>query len=167
MDFELWLDESGDFENDAKAVNAGKKPSLIGGLLVKKGTFSEVAINTVIPESFHATKEKNPVIVARKFKSICDIIFKDADNRFVVFNNEEKILILDNNLTYQNILIEGIVKLLNWMKIEYQHFHLDMIIANRVDTTTGRKKDRERCSSVRNRKKIERKTYVGRISKYY
>lgn len=34
--FELWLDESGDFENQHELEGTTRKPSLIGGFLVEE-----------------------------------------------------------------------------------------------------------------------------------
>lgn len=39
--YELWLDESGEFENDKKNVEKNFQPSLIGGVLFEKGKFSK------------------------------------------------------------------------------------------------------------------------------
>lgn len=131
--FELWLDESGDFENDEQKVKKGFNCSFVGGILVEKGAITNNDINLLLRDDFFHCCEKND-------KSEQFEIFKKItgyDCRFVVFSNKECIYTVDNNLTYQNIICEGIVRLMKNLKSTYREIHLDIIIANRVDTTIG------------------------------
>lgn len=131
--FELWLDESGDFEKDADKVKRGLNCSFVGGILTEKGAITNNDINNLIKSDFFHCCEKNDK--CEQFE-----IFRkmtDYNCRFVIFNNTECIYTVDNNLTYQNIICEGIVKLLKNLKGTYGEVHLDILIANRVDTTLG------------------------------
>lgn len=131
--FELWLDESGDFKKDADKVKKGFNCSFVGGVLSEKGTITSNDINNLITSDyFHCCEKKDK---SEQF----DIFRKIAHHncRFVVFNNTECIYTVDNNLTYQNIICEGIIKLLKSLKGAYGDIHLDILIANRVDTTSG------------------------------
>ena len=134
--FELWLDESGDFENDRKKASRGKSPSLSGGLLIENNSFGSAEINYVIPEDFYHSVESGDAF--DRFIKIAEKLYKNRDNRIVVFSNRECIMILDNNLTYLNILSEGILQLIRHLKAQYGEIFLKVIIANRVNTTTGR-----------------------------
>lgn len=134
--FELWLDESGDFENDNRKTGAGVNPSLIGGLLIENNTFPDSFINAILPESgtYHSVDENDQL---DRFRLIDEKLFKNAANRIVVFSNQERIMVLDNNLTYLNIISEGILQLIKRLKAQYGEISLKAIIANRVNTTTG------------------------------
>lgn len=131
--FELWLDESGDFENDAEKMSKGFNCSFVGGILTEKGTISGSDINILIRNDyFHCCETKDKSEQFGIFKKITEY-----NCRFVIFSNTECIYTVDNNLTYQNIICEGIVKLLKYLKGKYGEIHLDILIANRVDTTLG------------------------------
>lgn len=134
--FELWLDESGDFNNDAKKAGNGANPSLVGGLLIEHNTFPESYINAILPEAgtYHSVNENDQL---DRFKMIDERLCKNEVNRIVVFSNQECIMILDNNLTYLNIISEGILQLIKHLKAQYGEIFLRVIIANRVNTTTG------------------------------
>ena len=141
IEFELWLDESGDFENDEAKIHRGEPPSLIGGLLVEKGTFSDRAIDAIIPEgSTHSTTWSTEEKLKR-FDRIEQKLHAGKNNRFVFFTNREGIMVIDNNLTYQNVIIEGILQLVKELMKKYGYdMRLTVVIANRVDTTTGKDK---------------------------
>lgn len=134
--FELWLDESGDFENDAEKTGKGKTPSLVGGLLIESNSFPDSYINAVLPESgtYHSVNENDQL---ERFKKINELLYKNEFNRIVVFSNQERIMILDNNLTYLNVITEGVFQLIKHLKAQYGDVFLRVIAANRVNTTTG------------------------------
>ena len=46
--FELWLDESGEFDNDKQKARRGMSVSHIGGLLVESGTFPLSQVERII-----------------------------------------------------------------------------------------------------------------------
>lgn len=134
--FELWLDESGDFDNDASNGRRGSNPSLVGGLLIENNTFQTLYIDTIIPESgtYHSVNETDQL---DRFRMIEERLFRNEANRFVVFSNQECIMVLDNNLTYLNVISEGILQLIKRLKAQYGEIFLRVIVANRVNTTTG------------------------------
>ncbi len=134
--FELWLDESGDFDNDAQKARNGAKPSLVGGLLVENNTFPASCINAILPEAgtYHSVNERDQL---ERFRLMEEKLYQNESNRIVVFSNQECIMILDNHLTYLNIICEGILHLLRRLKAQYGEIFLKVVIANRVDTTTG------------------------------
>ena len=134
--FELWLDESGDFTNDRKKVERGEKPSLIGGLLIENNTFADQEISMIIPEegTYHSVDMRDQL---DRFRKIDERLFRNPANKLVVFSNQECIMILDNNITYQNIMSQGILQILKYLNAQYGDVFLRVVIANRVDTTTG------------------------------
>lgn len=130
--FELWLDESGDFENDAKKIKKGFNCSFVGGILSEKGALNGIANELIKSDRFHCCENSDKSEQFEIFKRLAEL-----ECRFVIFSNTECIYTVDNNLTYQNIICEGIVKLLKYLKGKYGEIHLDILIANRVDTTLG------------------------------
>ena len=158
--YELWLDESGDFNNDQNKTRSDANPSLIGGLLIENRTFPDSYVNSILPEegTYHSVNENDQLV---RFRQIEEKIFKNAFNRFVVFSNQERIMILDNNLTYLNIISEGILQLIKHLKAQYGEIYLRVIIANRVDTTTGQRPENSVVSSNEYIKRLKEKLLVG------
>ena len=78
--FELWLDESGDFNNDLQKAGSGANPSLVGGLLIENNTFPESYINAIIPESgtYHSVNENDQL---DRFKMIDERLYKNEANQ--------------------------------------------------------------------------------------
>jgi len=130
--FELWLDESGDFLYDDLDLN--KKPSLVGGVLVKKGNLSEQFLRELFTNKagttfIHSTELKN------NFGNIaCNILTEIQDKiyKFICFKNTERVLNVTRDETYLNILSEGINKLMQILLAEYGEVELDVLIAVRV-----------------------------------
>ncbi len=131
--FIMYLDESGSFKKDKDSVKRGKNPSLIGGVLFEENNFTLNHINQIIgTESIHCTEDKD---VEKQFQRFMQI---NANNvQLILFQNTECIWILDNNLTYLNIMTEGIIKTLTYLKQKYGDILLKVLIANRVDTTAN------------------------------
>lgn len=126
--FELWLDESGEFDNDRQKARKGMSVSHIGGLLTESGTFPMSRVERIIQEAFfHSTEESNTDLQFARFQKLVK-----TDARFVLFQNEECILVLDHNLTYQNMMAEGLIKLIKRLKSEYGDISLRVLIANRI-----------------------------------
>lgn len=160
--FELWLDESGDFDNDAQKIGNGAKPSLVGGLLIENNTFPDSYIDAVIPESrtYHSVNEKDQL---DRFRRIEEKLYKNPSNRIVVFSNQECIMILDNHLTYLNIICVGILQLMKRLKVQYGEIFLRVIIANRVDTTTGLNPSQSVVPSGEYEKRLKEKLLVASL----
>lgn len=137
-EFDLWLDESGDFNNDSKKVKNGYNPSLIGGVLIEKGKLSESQVKGIIgTETFHCKDMHTSAEIEEQFIRFKKIAEKDL--KIVIFNNEECIMILDNNITYQNIMAEGILQLLGHLKTIYVDVKLNIFLDRRRDTTKAEK----------------------------
>ena len=150
--FELWLDESGDFSNDQRKVERNEKPSLVGGLLIENNTFADQEISMILPEAgtYHSVDMKDQLA---RFRKIDERLFRNPANRLVVFSNQECIMILDNNITYLNIISKGILQILKYLNALYGDVFLRVVIANRVDTTTG---EDPTVSVVRNEEYVKR-----------
>lgn len=125
----LYLDESGDFTHDEKAKwNKEWSPSLIGGILLKNTIPTIKKKNLFEYEDSHCKEEKADVVFS-KFEAVDEL-----NPKYIIFSNEECIKVINNNLTYQNIMAEGIIQLLTKLKAEEENgqIFLDVYIARRI-----------------------------------
>lgn len=130
IELELWLDESGDFESDYKKH---LNPSLVGGVLVKKGDITEETAREMIGKDYvHYNEEQGSKNIELLEK------IKFANGNFVIFENEERVQIIDGDTTYLNVLAEGIIRLLLHLSAIHGDFKLNILIATRKNTVEGR-----------------------------
>ncbi len=130
-ELELWLDESGDFLSDNAKMYYN--PSLVGGVLLRKGTLNDTEIKSIIgKDRIHFTEEDGA------YNTAVMSALSDRDVNFIVFENHERLLILDSDTTYLNILTEGIIQLLLKLSAKYGDFELDILVATRKNTVQGR-----------------------------
>ncbi|SOC19505.1 hypothetical protein SAMN05880501_1119 [Ureibacillus xyleni] len=131
MRFELWLDESGDFEKNDQ--NLRLNPSLVGGVLVRNSSIDECEAENILGKTFvHFTDESGDFNIS-KLKAL-----KERDAEFVIFQNAERVMIIDSNTTYLNVLSEGIIQLLLQLSAAYGDFELDILVATRKNVVEGR-----------------------------
>lgn len=128
--FEIWLDESGDFVSDIE--NQKLNPSLVGGLLIKVGIIDEVEAGKILDKEYVHFNEENGGVSIEVLRRIAQY-----SGDFVVFENRERLLIIDSDVTYLNILSEGIIKLLLFLNAKHGDFELDIRVATRKNTVKG------------------------------
>ncbi|MCB2289409.1 hypothetical protein LGK97_06470 [Clostridium sp. CS001] len=129
--FELWLDESGDFStNDMELKN---NPSLVGGVLSEKG-----AITIEELKELYISKSGSTTIHLNEMKEnvgcfVCDVLndLTDKVEAFVIFENTERLLNINEDDTYLNVLSQGVVKLYEELVIKYEDIELEVLIAVR------------------------------------
>ncbi|MDU1443560.1 MAG: hypothetical protein E6916_08600 [Clostridium cochlearium] len=135
MEFELWIDESGDFEELENRDKKYLEGSLVGGVLCKKSQSQSLLneLKNLLGEKSHANeidRDKRAEYTLPKLKYI-----KGRGVRFVVFHNDNKRYIVDSVSTYLNVFSEGIGKLSKELVEEYENVKLNIIYAQRKDTT--------------------------------
>jgi len=181
--YSLYLDESGNF---GAGHESGQpiKDCLVGGILIKeKDVDNEAGVVESLFSSwerlftgekenlrrylFHATElyqnDKNPESTLN-----AEVIYhvlrdsKDRLGKFVIFDDQERLKIIDTDATYLNILTEGIIQLLK---------RLVFSTGDPVDLTCviGKRKDTEKETnpgqySEGNQFYIARREYVSRIN---
>lgn len=129
MHLELWLDESGDFESDYKTH---LNPSLVGGVLIKKGRITNELAHQIIGKDYvHFNQEP-----AEYHLQILEKV-KKHQVEFVIFQNKERLMIIDSDTTYLNVLAEGIIQLLLQLSASIGDFELDIMVATRKNTVKG------------------------------
>ena len=125
--FELWLDESGDFENDKDMM---KNPSLVGGILVEKNS-SDISgmIDIIGSDQIHMNEIKGPGASEYALDVLEKIRQKGGE--IVIFENAERLEIVNSTRTYLNIISEGIIKLIQLLSASYESVELNVIVAVR------------------------------------
>jgi hypothetical protein len=124
----LYLDESGDFATDGSMRD---NPSLVGGYLKYDTAMSdEEAEKLCSGKPIHCCKL--PVnIFALTAISVLPAM-KEQGCHFVLFENKERLEILDGDTTYLNIISEGVVQLMQLLKSRYGEIDFNLVVAQRV-----------------------------------
>lgn len=104
--FDLFLDESGCFEDERVDTSRPTEVSLVGGLLIDHGLLTDELIRELLPQRIHCCEQYK--------KSYLDALQKVLEHggRLVVFENRERLKVVNGDTTYLNIVSEGLVKLL-------------------------------------------------------
>ncbi len=137
--FELYLDESGSFIEEEKA----KSPSLIGGILVKNEPLESKKADDIMKEvkSLVGDDYVHITDLSKKDKRLSGSIaltamkkIKEIPSHFVIFENRELLDFQDDKILYLNMMVEGILNLLEKLSLEKKdELSLDVIIAVRRD----------------------------------
>lgn len=130
INYDLYIDESGDFEDQSSHNRKnGTAPSLVGGLLCPSPAINQKFLDS-IPEHIHATEsylKEEYFTLLRNMKII--------GGKFVIFENTERIQVVNGDITYLNIISEGIVKLLQQLAVNHpdDKINLNILVARRVN----------------------------------
>lgn len=126
MSFDVYLDESGNFETDTTSRNSS--PSLVGGLLIPSKKINETYLNELVPASIHS---KDDTDKTKHFPLLQQL--RDNEGHFLIFHNEERLRVVNGDMTYLNILSEGLVQLMRNLRVKYpdDEIEINAIIANR------------------------------------
>ena len=137
--FELYLDESGKFINEDKAIT----PSLIGGLLVRKDDLSLKKADDImkeaiknVPGNYVHINDISKKDLKLSGKVAVDIMqkIKNIPAYVVIFSNKELLDFKDDKLLYLNIMAEGIINLLEKLSLEKSDaIELNVVAAVRRD----------------------------------
>ena len=134
--YELWLDESGTFQNEKQLKSENKYASLIGGLLVEKEEVEKIDFNDLLNGSIgHATD-----MCRADKKSVILPILETMQNKYnakqVFFENA---LYEDENTNrqlYLRMMAEGLLQLIQTLNAKNESVKLKVIIARRQDVQT-------------------------------
>lgn len=137
--YELYLDESGQFIDEEKAIS----PSLIGGILVKKGDITIDGAQNIMKEvieKVHGNYVHINDLVNQDKKLAGKVALNIIENlrkipaNLVIFENNELLDFKDDKLLYLNIITEGIINLLEKLSLEKSDtVELNIIAAVRRD----------------------------------
>ena len=162
--YELWLDESGKFEDD-EARKEKENPSLIGGILIEKENIENIKFDTLISqERNHATEMSRE----DKKKYLIDTLEKVKEEysaRLFYIENPNYEFEKTNRQLYLRMMAEGLLQLMQVLNAENESVELDAIIAQRQDWRA--QKDRSRIQEQEYiyllQKSIEKKKRQNRI----
>lgn len=139
-DFELWLDESGDFEAETQR-NTKLNPSLIGGILIEKNQFTNSDITRFVadekadgtPHAMCFDRPEMRDIVIPALEHMCSL-----GGRLVYFENRERIDTYSVRELYLRLMAHGLVQLIRFLSREGA-FVLDVMIAARYEEDADEK----------------------------
>ncbi|MBU9712694.1 hypothetical protein [Evansella tamaricis] len=135
--FELWLDESGDFIKESEKKGT---PSMVGGILVKQATINDTWPSLLV-EQARQTYNINERYIhgaeihGEKYGEMAVKLIKEIQQygaEPIVFENPERVDIVSSDMTYLNILAEGIIQLLQALAAEFDEVELAILAANRI-----------------------------------
>ena len=125
--YSLYLDESGSFEADDRQVN--RSCSLVGGLLCESSYLTDRKVKELLPEPVHCCEGYK-----KEYLSVLEQLHRDGC-RFVVFENRERLNVINGDLTYLNVLSEGLIRLMRDLREEHPGgVHLMVTVATRKET---------------------------------
>ena len=107
--FEIWLDESGDF-NDS---NKSESPSLMGGVILKNQKYTKEQATWILDgnDELHST-EMDTAAFNELLKHAIDRL-NELKIKPLVLENKERLKVLDRRRTYLAVFAEGILKVIN------------------------------------------------------
>lgn len=125
INYELYLDESGNFENDRR----NQISSLVGGILIRPNQIAPSWLDANIPEGSHACEDYASDNL-QKLESL-----KGLGCTYVLFENAEQLRIVTGDITYLNVICEGLVQLAKRLSCEHPQdsVRLDVCIARRIN----------------------------------
>ena len=172
--YQLFLDESGQFKETNSNGKRKQKPSIVGGYLalnkncntywanklLKKIKESNSAFSNISIDPFHG-KETADSNLSAFITSLLQELCSDEKVCLVEFKNERGLDIVNSDITYLNVLTEGIIQLiLGLMKETDDDINLDIDFAQRVDVT------QKEASNDRIIQYINQKEYKGNTRRF-
>lgn len=143
--YELWLDESGQFENEKMLQRRSLKPSLIGGLLISKENADKIDFDKLIDSSRNHAMHLNDEDKKDYILPVLECMQQTWQARQVIFENAEYEEEDSNRQLYLRMMAEGLLQLMQTLNAENESVILDVLIARRQDVSAmqGRKEIRE------------------------
>ena len=124
--FDLYLDESGSFNDEFVDQSKPTETSLVGGLLVPADMMTEDYSRELLPYHVHCCQEYK-----KYYLNVLETL-REKKGRFVIFENKERLKVVNGDITYLSIISEGLVKLFRDLSIEQNEgVAVNVIIATR------------------------------------
>ncbi len=125
LNYKLYLDESGEFCDIAAGL--GDAPSLVGGFLATDTSINDPVFDQ-IPKNSHASEHYEKSLYFSVLQKLTD-----SGSQIVIFENKERINVINGDITYLNIMSEGLVKIMQQLANDSdgQDIDLEVIIAKR------------------------------------
>lgn len=152
--FELWLDESGKFEDD-RAKKVKENPSLIGGVLVEKDIVNNIEFEKLVSEDHNHATEMDKQEKKRYLLDTLEKVKEEYSGKLFYIENPNYIYEKSNRQLYLRMMAEGLLQLMQVLNAENESIELDVIIAQRQDVT-----------AQGSQRRINEKEYVSLLQKY-
>lgn len=137
--YQIYLDESGEFKEKRRGV-----PSIVAGYLadrelrddwaqleMEKIKHSRSAYKDIDIKKFHSKDDRNPHLTEFITDLICDM--REQGLQIVEFKNQRNLNIIDSDVTYLNVFVQGVVQLMyHLLSLTRDKIHLDIIYAHRI-----------------------------------
>lgn len=152
--FELWLDESGDFENQQELEGTKRKPSLIGGFLVEEEIVDKIDFEGIIDSKRNHAMELEENDKCTYILPVLQQMKTEYHAIQVFFENQEY---RDENTSrqlYLSMMAEGILQLMQRLNASYESVSLRVTIAQRQDVTA--EAGHQRINEIEYKKELER-----------
>ena len=132
-EYELWLDESGDFTREVSKQQQRLKGSLVGGILMDKPNAERIARSSLVDPGRNHAMKMDPADKAPYVLSTLEKIRDEYGAREVFFENAEYIDMKNSRSLYLQIVAEGILRLLQYLNAGVESVSLNVLIAHRMD----------------------------------
>lgn len=156
----LYLDESGNFEKDGRMRD---NPSLVGGYLKYDQPMTDEEAEAICQgKKIHSYK-----LPPLEFASLAISTLGKMQREgcyFVIFENKERLEIVDGDTTYLNIISEGVVQLMQLLKSRFGQIEFNLLIALRVAVNRPEYKYQEKgfyISWDEYKKRLQEKIIIG------
>ena len=133
VEYELWLDESGNFTDEAIKQKQQLKSSLVGGILVDKQNADRIAQAVLIDPQRNHAMEMNPADKVDYVLPTLEMLRDEYGAKEIFFENAEYIDMKDSRDLYLQIIAEGILRLLQYLNASVESLSLSVLIAHRLD----------------------------------
>lgn len=172
-EYELWLDESGEFKDSIEFKNKGINPSLIGGILVPVETLNSNKFQSIIGELDMQRNHANHFEADEKINYALPLLEKlheESDACQVIFENVNYEKDSNHRQLYLRIMAEGLLQLMLTLNAKNEDVKLHVIIAQRqdVDTQTNRRINeseyQDKLREIQEKKKKEHRIILSRNS---
>ena len=152
--FELWLDESGQFEEEAKLKERNYSPSLVGGILLEKTQAERVNFDSLLRQMDNHAMGFSDVQKREYVLPTLEKLITEYYARLVFFENAEYEDENSGRQLYLRILAEGLLQLLQTLNAEYESVVLEVLIAQRQDV-----------HAVAGKRRIQEAEYIHALKK--
>lgn len=150
--YELWLDESGEFTEEYE-TQMDRNPSLVGGILIERGKIDDNIISELTSvregeEFAHAMNYGSEEMENKVVPALESIV--RSGGKLVYFENRERSTRDNNRELYLDLLARGLIQLMRKLAVEGE-FTLDISLAQRRDIEAGNMiDDNEIISKINN-----------------
>lgn len=125
--FNLYIDESGDFNDTRPNRPKPDELSMVGGILSGVDALTNAKLAKMFPYNVHCKDGYN-----KSYLQILETLVSEGA-RLIVFENTECLKVVNPNYTYMSIISEGLIKLFRDLSIEFPDgVYVNVVIAQRM-----------------------------------